>query len=177
MSRVTLIYRSRTEYPEGYNSGLWGPSGNLTASSVHTKRELEIRRVRKRDISTPKLQSSVNSRDLDTPDKYLNTPGYSIHNGKLIPSLDKMNQRVYCNLLNLVLIRPGDGPINVKTVSVNATHENGLKVYHTHNLYVSGKISVASAEMMNLCPLWSLDRPVVIYLCISRLTQSSVGII
>jgi alpha-glucosidase len=62
------------DYPEGYNSALWGTSGNLTINGTFTYQA---------DAGTTAL-SSVTRRDLEKraePERDVNEPPYTINNG------------------------------------------------------------------------------------------------
>ncbi|OBZ71666.1 Alpha-glucosidase [Grifola frondosa] len=63
-----------TDYPEGYNATIWGPSGNITINGMLTFGN---------DSLKPKYalfeRDDVEARD--APDVNLNTPPYAIHNG------------------------------------------------------------------------------------------------
>ncbi|KAH9900330.1 glycosyl hydrolases family 31-domain-containing protein [Epithele typhae] len=69
-----------TEYPEGYNSTLWGPSGNITINGTLT---FGNNSADFPGVTFPPSKRSLGSADL--PEGDLNAPPYAIHNGD--PSL------------------------------------------------------------------------------------------
>lgn len=107
------IGNSVEDHPEGHNPSFSGRPGDPATFPSRAKARLEGQRpslhMQKRDIITSMNESMPESKPSEASDQDLNLPGYAIHNG--------------------------EGALNVKTVSVNATHANGLKVYHTHNLW------------------------------------------
>ncbi|CCM00566.1 uncharacterized protein FIBRA_02600 [Fibroporia radiculosa] len=90
-----------TAYPEGYNSTIWGPSGNMSINGTLTY-----------GSDGPSVSSSLTRRGIGAehqPDANLNAPPYAIHNGF--------------------------GPLNIKTISPNATHAGGYAELDVHNMY------------------------------------------
>ncbi|KAH9911567.1 glycosyl hydrolases family 31-domain-containing protein [Epithele typhae] len=65
-----------TEYPEGYNSTLWGPSGNITINGTLT---FGNNSADFPGVTFPPTKRGLGSAGLPVED--LNTPPYAIHNG------------------------------------------------------------------------------------------------
>ena len=114
-----------TDYPEGYDSSRWGPSGNLTINGTYTFSN---------DSSTTaalaKRGTSLYERVADD-DRDLNAPPYAIHNGEPLV----VNVGFVWEWRDEWVFWIGFGDLSVHTVATNATHANGMVELDVHNLF------------------------------------------
>ncbi|THH14082.1 hypothetical protein EW146_g6217 [Bondarzewia mesenterica] len=94
------------DYPEGYNSTISGPSGNITVNGTLTfnAKQVSLSPSTKRGLLSKRGLGSANGSNID-----LNDPPYAIHNGF--------------------------GPLSTRTLATNATHSGGYVELDVHNIF------------------------------------------
>ncbi|KAJ7610198.1 glycosyl hydrolases family 31-domain-containing protein [Roridomyces roridus] len=103
-----------TDYPEGYNATISGPSGNLTINGTLTFTDDSFSSLSKRGIG------AGNQTGID-----INAPPYAIHNGE--SSLYSSSIPPTSDI--------GNGPLSIHTLATNGTHFGGYADLDTHNLW------------------------------------------
>ncbi|KAI0033893.1 glycosyl hydrolases family 31-domain-containing protein [Vararia minispora EC-137] len=99
-----------TDYPEGYNSAIWGPSGNITINGTLTfGNDTVVASSAGFAVPDDELAASTQFGKRADTLRNLNVPPYTIHNGF--------------------------GDLSVHTIATNATHANGFVELDVHNLF------------------------------------------
>ncbi|KAF7314145.1 Glycoside hydrolase family 31 protein [Mycena chlorophos] len=130
-----------TQYPEGYNATLWGPSGNITVNGTLTY-----------DNTPPddtSAQTALVARGIGAGNESLsfvdiNTPPYAIHNGAIFLSLRSITLTPF--------LVTGNGRLSLHALATNATHHGGYLELDTHNLWGTMEAIVTHKALQTLFP-------------------------
>ncbi|KIJ28877.1 glycoside hydrolase family 31 protein [Sphaerobolus stellatus SS14] len=154
-----------TDYPEGYNSTIFGPSGNITINGTLTFDGTSVNplaAVQAFDVSSRPSSSSsrqIHKRATSTTTSTAAKKGLGAAN--LVASGANINAPPYT-------IHNGFGPLSIHGLATNATHSGGVLELDVHNMWGLMEEKATHTALLDLHPT---TRPFLI----SRSTFPSSG--